>query len=193
MSKFMTVVLMVSMLSASALMTSAASLAGPKRVAASVVAAFMGPEPLACTSGTAYAATCPESSGACTCIEFTGNATGGFGRGPVSGAITLDNFDATPESGCAPIFGSIAITNSRNSSIATLDINGTLCNATIPGGTRILEAGFDLDPAVVGLSGTGSISGTIDNTGRARLRLTGAIAPAATATVSATPSATPTM
>src|SRR5579872_3027252 len=187
MSKLLATVILIAALSASALLATAASrpITKPKRVAASVSATFAAPVPLACTAGTQYAANCPGSSGACTCIGISGNATGGFGRASVTGAITLDNFDATPENGCVPIFGSLTLTAAA--SVITMDINGSLCSATIPAGTKTLGGGFDLDPSTVGLSGTGSISGILDSNGNARLRLIGAIAPAPT------PSATPTI
>jgi hypothetical protein len=187
MSKLMATIILIAALSASALLATAASkpLTKPKRVAASIAATFSAPVPLACTTGTAYAATCPGSSGACTCIDITGTAAGGFGRASVTGAITLDNFDASPENGCVPIFGSLTLT--APTSVTTMDINGSLCGATIPAGTKTLGGGFDFDPATVALIGTGSLSGTIDSGGTARLRLIGAIAPAPT------PSATPTM
>jgi hypothetical protein len=186
MSKFMATVILTAALSASALLAAAASkpLTKPKRVAASVNATFASPVPLACTTGTQYAANCPGSSGACTCIDVTGTATGGFGRASVTGAITLDNFDATPENGCVPIFGSLTLTAAA--SVTTMDINGSLCKATLPAGMKTLGGGFDFDPATVGLSGTGSISGTIDSSGRAALRVVGAIAPAPTPTATST-------
>ena len=199
MSKFMATVIVTAALSASALLATAASrpLAKPKRVAASINATFASPVPFACTTGTQYAANCPGSSGACTCIDVTGTATGGFGRGSVTGALTLDNFDATPENGCTPIFGSLALgpdsRGIRFISTITMDINGSLCNATLPAGTKTLGGGFDVDPVTVGMRGTGSISGTVDSNGNAKLRLVGAIAPAPTATATSTPSATPTM
>lgn len=188
MSKFMATVILTAALSASALLATAASkpLTKPKRLAASVNVTFASPVALACTTGTQYAANCPGSSGACTCIDVTGTATGGFGRASVTGAITLDNFDATPENGCVPIFGSFTLTNTAASSTTTMDINGALCDATLPVGTKTLGGGFDFDPATVGLSGTGSISGTIDSNGHAALRLVGAIAPAPTPTATST-------
>src|ERR1700693_4750589 len=185
-SKFIATVILTTALSASALLATAASkpLTKPKRVAASVTATFSSPVPLACTMGTSYAANCPGSSGACTCIDVGGTATGGFGRASVIGAITLDNFDATPENGCVPLFGSLALTAAA--SVTTMDINGSLCNATIPAGTKTLGGGFDFDPATVGLSGTGSISGTIDSSGTRKVRLIGAVAPAPTPSATAT-------
>ena len=184
MSKLMVTVVLIAAVSASALLATAAPkpLSKPKRVAASVTAAFSSPVPLACTAGTSYAANCPGSSGACTCVTISGNTTGAFGRGPVSGAMTLDNFDATPENGCVPIFGSLALTNSVAKTTTTLDLNGALCDATIPAGTKTLGGGFDFDPATTGTSGTGSISGSIDGNGNAKLRLIGAVAPAPSAT-----------
>jgi len=151
-------------------------------VAASINATVGAATAEACTTGTSYAATCPGSSGACTCVAITGTATGGLGKGPVSGALTLDNFDATPEGGCTPFFGSLALTDTRNNSVTTMDVNGALCNATLPNGNKTIGGGFDFDPATTELSGTGSIAGSIDSSGTAKLKLVGAIAPVASAT-----------
>ncbi len=191
MSRLMLAIVLVAGLSASAMLAAAASkpLTKPKKVSASVNASFSTAAPGACTTGTTYAGTCPGSSGACTCVTITGTATGGFGKGPVSGALTLDAFDATPESGCTPIFGSLALTNSKDNSVTTMDVTGALCTAILPAGSKTLGAGFDFDPVTVGLSGTGSISGTVDSTGTAKLKLVGAIAPAS---ASPTPTASPT-
>ena len=150
----------------------------PKRVAASIVGNVTAPVPLACTSGTIYASTCPGSSGACTCVTLAGTASGGFGKGPVAGAFTVDNFDATPESGCAPVFGSLVITNTKTKSTTTLDVTGALCNSTIPNGNGTVGGGFDLDPATTGFTATGSVAGTVTVLGAVNLKLAGAIAPA---------------
>jgi hypothetical protein len=197
MSRLMFTIVLVAGLSASAMLATAASkpLTKPKKVSASVNATLSTAVPGACTTGTTYAGTCPGASGTCTCITVNGNATGGFGKGPVSGALTLDNFDATPETGCTPFFGSLALTNSRESSVTTMDVTGALCNAILPAGTKTIGAGFDFDPATTGLSGTGSVSGSVDTSGTAKLKLVGAIAPSTaspTPTAAASPTATST-
>ena len=187
MARLISILIVVAGLGASVMLAAAASkpLTKPKKVAASISATFAAPIPLPCTTGTRYAATCPESSGACSCIKVRGSATGGFGKATVAGAITLDNFDTTPENGCTPIYGSLTLIGT--SSTTTMDINGSLCNATLPAGTKTIGGGFDFDPDTLGLIGTGSISGSIAGNGSATLKLVGAIAPA-----SPTPTATPT-
>jgi hypothetical protein len=96
----------------------------------------------------------------------------------VTGALTLDGFDASPEGGCTPFYGSLAVTNTKDGSINTLDITGALCNSTPAGGTQTIGGGFDFDAATVGLTGTGSLAGTIPANGTAKLELSGVIAPA---------------
>jgi len=154
----------------------AANPAKPKRVTASIIATVTGPVPLACTTGTAYASTCPGSSGACTCLTLTGTAIGGFGKATVAGALTLDGFDATIEGGCTPFFGSLALTATKTAAVTTLDINGSLCNATAPNTSKTIGGGFDFDPLTADFTGTGSIAGSISGT-TAKLKLTGALAP----------------
>src|SRR5580658_937648 len=162
MSRLLLPVVLIAALSASAALAAASKpITKPKTVAASIIGNVAAPIPLACTGGTAYAATCPGSSGACTCVTLTGTASGGFGNGPVSGAFTLDAFDATPENGCEPLFGSLVISNSKAHSKTTLDVTGALCNATIPSGNGTVGGGFNLDPATTDLTGTGSIVGTV--------------------------------
>jgi hypothetical protein len=180
MSRLIFSVVLVATLGASAPLAAASKpLAKPRSVAASIVGNVAAPVALACTSGTLYASTCPGSSGACTCVTLTGTASGGLGKGPVTGAITLDNFDATPESGCAPFFGSLVITNTKTKSNTTLDVTGALCNATLPNGNGTVGGGFDFDPATTGFTGTGSIAGSISVLGAVKLKLAGAMAPAA--------------
>jgi hypothetical protein len=171
------------MVAASALVAAAASkpLAKPKRVAASINATVTGPAPLPCTTGASYAATCPGSSGACTCLTLAGTATGGFGKATVAGALTLDGLDATPEGGCTPFFGSLALTATKPAAVMILDINGSLCNATAPNTSKTIGGGFDFDPLTIDFIGTGSLAGTISGT-TARLKLIGAAAPVATPT-----------
>src|SRR5262249_39957144 len=140
----------------------------------------------------AYAATCPGTSSACTCLTFSGTASGGLGKGAVTGALTLDNSETTPEEGCTPFFGSIAITNDRDATGNTIDVTGALCNSTPAGGTQPVGGGFDFDPATDTTVGTGSLIGTIKNTGEAKLRLIGVIAPAASPTPTGAPSGSPT-
>jgi hypothetical protein len=194
MSRLMLTVVLVATLSASALLAGAASkpLTKPKRVAASINATVGTATAGACSTGTSYAATCPGSSGACTCITITGNATGGLGKGPVSGSLTLDGFDATPESGCTPFFGSLALTDTRSTSVTTMDVNGALCNAILPSGDKTIGGGFDFDPATADLIGTGSIVGSVDSSGAAKLKLVGAIAPGASPAPTVAPSVVPT-
>jgi hypothetical protein len=198
MSRFMLAVILVVGLSEGTMLASAASRPAtrPRKVAASIIATFSAPAALPCTNGTSYAATCPGSSGACSCITITGSATGGLGKGLVAGALTLDGLDATPETGCTPFFGSLAVTNSRDTSVNTIDVTGALCDSTPSGGVKTLGGGFDFDPATVTLDGTGSISGTVGSGGNARLKLVGVLAPAPipspTATGTAGPTATPT-
>jgi hypothetical protein len=187
MSRLMLSILLMATLGAPAPLAAASKpLTKPKSVAASIVGNVTAPVALACTSGTLYASTCPGSSGACTCVTLTGTASGGFGKGPVSGAITVDNFDATPESGCAPVFGSLAITNAKTKSKTTLDVTGALCNSTIPNGNATVGGGFDFDPATTGFTGTGSVAGTVTVLGAVNLKLAGAMAPVAVPTA-ATP------
>ena len=150
----------------------------PKRVAATIIATISGPVPLPCTTGTAYASTCPGSSGACTCITLSGTATGGFGKASVTGAITLDAFDATLEGGCTPVFGSLALTAAKTDAVITLDINGSLCNATAPDSAKTLGGGFDFDPATADFIGTGTVAGSVTGS-TAKLKLSGAISPSA--------------
>jgi hypothetical protein len=165
-----------------------------------VKATFAAATTGACAAGvgTDYASTCSGASTTCSCVTFTGTATGGFGAGVVAGALTLDTPDTTPEGGCTPFFGSIAITPTRTTTAATtMDINGALCNATLPNTDKTIGGGFDLDPATVDFSGTGSIAGTVTAAGAAKLTLIGATAPivpspSATASASASPSASPT-
>lgn len=196
MSRFMLAVVLVASLSASALIATAASkpITKPKKVAAAIKGTATAPTAGACTLGTSFAATCPGTVQQCTCISLTGEATGALGKGPIVGFLTLDNSDETPEDGCTPFFGSIAITNNKDSNVDTLDVTGALCSSTPPGGTQTVGGGFDFDPATVGLDGTGAVSGTIDSAGNAKLKLTGVIAPAASPSPSASPSgsATPT-
>ncbi len=194
MSRFMLAFLLVASLGASALIATAASkpLTKPKKVAASVKGTVGAPTAGACTLGTAFAATCPGTVQACTCVALTGEATGALGKGPIAGFLTLDNSDVSPDNGCTPFFGSIAITNDKDSNVDTLDVTGALCNSTPAGGTQTVGGGFDFDPSTEGLDGTGSVSGTIDNTGTAKLKLVGVIAPATgSPTPSASPSASP--
>ena len=101
----------------------------------------------------------------------------------VDGAITLDGFDATPEGGCTPFFGSLALTATKPAAVMILDINGSLCNATAPNTSKTIGGGFDFDPLTIDFTGTGSLAGTISGT-TAKLKLTGAVAPAATPSVS---------
>lgn len=183
MSRALVVALLTVTLSASASLADAASkaLTKPKKVSASITATANPPVPLPCTSGTSYAATCPETSAACTCVNLSGNAVGSLGKGPVTGALTLDGFDASPEGGCTPFFGSLTITNTKDGAASILDVTGALCNSTPSGGTQTIGGGFDFDPATAALDGTGSLSGTIDSSGAAKLKLTGTIAPASNA------------
>jgi hypothetical protein len=177
MSKSALSLTVVAVLSAWAVVAGAASTAAkPKRVAASIIATVTGPVPLPCTTGAPYAATCPGSSGACTCLTLIGTATGGFGKASVSGAMTLDGFDATVEGGCTPFFGSLALTVTKPAAVTTLDINGSLCNPTVPNTSKTIGGGFDFDPLTTDFTGTGSISGTVSGTS-AKLKLTGAMAP----------------
>ena len=180
MSRFGLVGLLTLILSALALPASSASkaLTKPKKIGASIIATANAPVPLPCTTGTSYAATCPETSAACTCITLSGNAIGGLGKGPFKGAFTLDGFDATPEGGCTPFFGSVTITNSKDGAVNILDVTGALCSSTSPGGAQTIGGGFDFDPATSALNGTGSVSGTIDSGGVAKVKLGGTIAPA---------------
>ena len=202
MSRFMLTVVLVTGLSAWALLAAAApkphSNNKPKKVAASVNGTLSDPTSGACTTqGTSYAATCPGTTPDCTCATFSGNATGGFGKGTATGAFTLDNGDKTPENQCIPFIGSLTITNSKDSSTTTMDIDGALCDATVPTGQKIIGGGFDFDPATSGFTGSGSIAGTVDTNKMAELKLVGAIAPisgaspSATASASASPSASP--
>ena len=194
MSRFMLAFVLVASLSASALIATAAPkpISKPKKVAAAIKATATAPTAGACTGGTSFAATCPGTVQACTCISLTGDATGALGKGSVTGFLTLDNSDVSPEDGCTPFFGSIAISDSKSGDVDTLDVTGALCNSTPAGGTQTVGGGFDFDPATAGLDGTGSVSGTIDNTGTAKLKLIGVIAPAASPSPSASPSDTPT-
>ena len=200
MSRLMLTIVLVAGLSAYALLATAASkpITKPKKVVGSIKASVSAPAPSACTTGTSFAATCPGTTAACTCLTLSGDATGALGKGPVTGALTLDNSDVSPENRCTPFFGSFAMTNTRDSSVTTLDVTGALCNSTPPGGTETVGGGFDFDPATEGLDGTGSLAGTIDSSGAAKLKLVGVIAPAApssptaTATDIATPMATAT-
>ncbi|HVN29627.1 MAG TPA: hypothetical protein VMT64_14110 [Candidatus Binataceae bacterium] len=59
----------------------------------------------------------------------------------------------------------------------TLDINGAICSPTSPDTTTTLGGGFDLDAESAGFIGTGSLAGTV-SAGTAKLKLTGAVAPA---------------
>ena len=87
------------------------------------------------------------------------------------------------------IFGSLALTNTKQNSVTTMDVTGALCNAILPAGTKTVGAGFDFDPATEDLIGVGSIAGSVDSAGMAKLKLVGAIAPQST---SPTPTAAPT-
>ncbi len=179
MSRLVLVAFVTVNLSVSVLLANAASkpLAKPKKVSASINATAGAPVALPCTTGTSYAATCPETSAACSCVTLSGDAVGGLGKGPVNGAITLDGFDASPEGGCTPFFGSLAITNTKDGTLNILDVTGALCNSTLPGGAQTIGGGFDFDPATIALDGTGSLFGTIDSSGAAKLKLVGTIAP----------------
>jgi hypothetical protein len=180
MSRFALIAVLMASLGAPAWLASAAAkpLTKPKKIGAAIKATFSAPIPLPCKTGTSYAANCPGSSGACSCVTLSGSAAGGLGKGPVTGALTLDGFDASPEGGCTPFYGSLAVTNTKDGSINTLDITGALCNSTPAGGTQTIGGGFDFDAATVGLTGTGSLAGTIPANGTAKLELSGVIAPA---------------
>ncbi|HLX38703.1 MAG TPA: hypothetical protein VKR29_12915, partial [Candidatus Binataceae bacterium] len=185
----MLIVVLVTGLSASAMFAAAAAKpqTKPKKVAGTVTGTLSAPVSGACTTGgTSYAATCPGTSPDCTCVTLSdGVATGGFGRGQVTGVFTLDNGDETPEDNCIPFIGSLALTSSRDSTTTTLDVNGALCKATVPTGEQIIGGGFDFDPSTSGFTGTGSIAGTVNTSNAVRMELVGATAPIPAASPSA--------
>ena len=61
------------------------------------------------------------------------------------------------QTGCTPFFGSLALTNTKQNSVTTMDVTGALCNAILPAGTKTVGAGFEFDPATEDLIGVGSI------------------------------------
>ncbi|HVN29626.1 MAG TPA: hypothetical protein VMT64_14105 [Candidatus Binataceae bacterium] len=193
MSRLTLTIVLVAIISGGALLVDAAAAkqAKPKRASASLKLTLASPSPGACpTPGvTTYETTCPDTD-TCSCVTFTGSSTGGFGKGNVAGEFTLDNTNTTPEGNCTPFFGSLVLTETKTAAVTTLDVNGGLCKATTPETGQTLGGGFDFDPASTASTGSGSITGTVDSAGSAKLKLVGAIAPVAAASPTETPAPT---
>jgi hypothetical protein len=147
-------VLAVVFLSAS-LICPAIALAG--HTTGTIKGRLLSQNPGACEVG--YSSFCP--SGTCICDIFTGTISGNpIGKGTAELWLTIDEGAAlSGGSTCLPLFGSFAITTSRDSEV--IDTVGSACN--IAGGTAdTLSGGFGISQSAVGAKAWGNLTGTFD-------------------------------
>ena len=184
-----TVVLAVLALSATALI--AASTPKPSKLTVLISAQASAPAANACTAVT-YPLKCPSLN--CTCVMYSGSFNGTLGHGNLSKMeLTLDDGDATPGKNCTPAFGIVSFPAGKRFGAITLDVAGAICNSTPAGRNDTIGGGFDVDPAIMGLTGSGAMLGTQNSGGTAKIKLSGMLAVSSGASPTATPtSAAPT-
>lgn len=171
--------------------------------ALTTVTSGVNPTTGACSSANQYDEICP--SGNCSCEAIGDPATGAaaagnlLGKGTVGVSLTLDDQigteseGTTPPVGCQPVFGRLVTAGTGLSTTLgqgknaqpvddVLNISATYCPGVLARGKSTLNGGFGIAASTVGsgaaavsYSGSGTLTGTIDQAGNAALTLRGPI------------------
>lgn len=130
-----------------------------------------GPTSGPCTGGDGLADYCP--TGDCACYTYTGSASGSAGSGPVTFLETFDMGGSIggANSGCAPAYGDIEITGSKDTeSIAFegADCGSAFTSNLLIGGCQIVASD------IYGQGALGDCAGTYSTSFRTKFSIKGA-------------------